>query len=120
MSRLTKFRIGRATAATAGSALLLLVATAALPAVAASAATSPSIVNLYGAPRAPGMTAAAAAAETGAAQHPFTTVAQAAQSAHQLSASADVVVHLAAGKYPLTQPLTFTGADAAQNGHTIS
>ena len=89
--------------------------------MAASAASSPSVVNLYVAPRAPGLTAAAAAAaETGAAQHPFTSVAQAAQSAHQLSASSDVVVHLAAGKYQLTQPLTFTSADAGQNGHTIS
>jgi hypothetical protein len=89
--------------------------------MAASAASSPSVVNLYVAPSAAGgTTAAAAAAETGAAAHPFTSVAQAAQSAHQLSASSDVIVHLAAGKYQLTQPLTFTSADADQNGHTIS
>ena len=31
-----------------------------------------------------------------------------------------MIVHLAAGKYQLTQPLTFTSADAGQNGHTIS
>jgi ricin-type beta-trefoil lectin protein/parallel beta helix pectate lyase-like protein len=122
MSRITRFPIGRAPAA-AGSALLaamVAVPAMSVPAAAASAAPSASVVNLYVAPRAPGMTAAAAAAETGAAQHPFTGVAQAAQSAHQLSASSDVVVHLAAGKYQLTQPLTFTSADAGQHGHTIS
>jgi Ricin-type beta-trefoil lectin domain-like len=118
MSRVTRFPIGRATAA-AGAALLPLLA-AAVPAMAASAATPASVVNLYVAPSAPGMTAAAAAAATGAADHPFTSVAQAAPSAHQLSASSDVIVHLAAGKYQLTQPLTFTSADAGQNGHTIS
>ena len=88
--------------------------------MAASAAPSASVVNLYVAPSAPRVTAAATAAETGSAQQPFTSIAQAAQSAHQLSASSDVVVHLAAGKYQLTQPLTFTSADAGQNGHTIS
>ena len=31
-----------------------------------------------------------------------------------------MVVHLAAGTYRLTQPLTFTSADSGQNGHTIS
>ena len=31
-----------------------------------------------------------------------------------------MIVHLAAGRYQLTQPLTFTSADAGQNGHTIS
>ena len=123
MSRVTRFPIGRATAATGSALLPLLAATvavsaAAVPAAAASAAPSASVVNLYVAPRPPGMTAAAAAAETGAVQHPFTSVAQAAQSAHQLSASSDVIVHLAAGKYRLTQPLTFTNADAGQNGHT--
>jgi hypothetical protein len=119
MPRVKRFRIGRATAATA-SALLAAAAAAAVPAAAASAASSPSVANLYVAPPAPRMTAAAAAAETGSAQQPFTSVAQAAQSAHQLSASSDVVVHLAAGKYQLTQPLTFTEANAGQNGHTIS
>ena len=97
-----------------------LLAAAAVPAMAASAAPSASVVNLYVAPAAPGMTAAATAAATGSAQQPFTSVAQAAQSAHQLSASSDVIVHLAAGKYQLTQPLTFTSADSGQNGHTIS
>ncbi len=117
MSRVKRFRIGRATAA-AGSALLPLLAAAAVPAMAASAASSPSVVNLYVAPHAAGMTAAAA--QTGSAQQPFTSVAQAAQSAHQLSASSDVVVHMAAGRYPLAQPLTFTSANAGQNGHTIT
>jgi hypothetical protein len=116
MSRITRFRIGRAMAAT-GSALL---AAAAVPAMAASAAPSASVVNLYVAPSAPHATTAATAAETGSAQQPFTSVAQAAQSAHQLSASSDVIVHMAAGQYRLTQPLTFTSADAGQNGHTIS
>ena len=83
MSRVTRSRIGRATAVTGSALLPLLAAAAAVPAMAASAAPSPSVVNLYVAPRAPGLTAAAAAAETGAAQQPFTSVAQAAQSAHQ-------------------------------------
>ena len=117
MSRDKRLPIGRATAITA-AALPLLLAGAAVPAMAASAAPSPSVVNLYVAPRAAGMTATAA--ETGSAQQPFTSVAQAAQSAHQLSASSDVIVHMAAGTYRLTQPLTFTGADAGQNGHTIT
>ena len=120
MSRVMRFRIGRATAATGAALLPLLAAAVAVPAMAASAASSPGVVNLYVAPPAPGQTTAAAAAATGAADHPFTSVAQAAQSAHQLSASSDVVVHLAAGKYQLAQPLTFTQANAAQNGHTIS
>jgi hypothetical protein len=47
-------------------------------------------------------------------------MAQAEQTAHQLSASSDVVVHLAGGTYRLTKPLTFGSADSAQNGHTIS
>jgi Ricin-type beta-trefoil lectin domain-like len=115
MSRVTRFRIGRAMAIT-GSALLPLLAAAAVPAMAASAAPSASVANLYVAPQA----AVKTAAETGSAQQPFTSIAQAAQSAHQLSASSDVIVHLAAGKYQLTQPLTFTSADAGQNGHTIS
>jgi len=117
MSQAKRARLGRAAAA-AGSALLPLLAAAALPATAASAAPSPSVVNLYVAPHVAGMTAATA--QTGSAQQPFTSVAQAAQSAHQLSASSNVVVHMAAGKYRLTQPLTFTSADSGQNGHTIS
>jgi Ricin-type beta-trefoil lectin domain-like len=119
MSRISNLRLGRATAA-AGAALLPLLAAAAVPTTAASAAPSPSVVNLYVAPRAPGLTAAAAAAGTGSAQQPFTSVAQAAQSAHQLSARSNVVVHMAAGKYRLTQPLTFTSANAGQDGHTIT
>ena len=117
MSHAMRPRLGRATAVT-GSALLPLLAAAAVPAMAANAASSPSVVNLYVAPHAAGMTAAAA--RTGSAQQPFTSIAQAAQSAHQLSASSDVLVHMAAGMYRLTQPLTFTSADAGQNGHTIS
>jgi hypothetical protein len=116
MSQIDKARGGRAMAVT-GSALLAAIAGATVPAVAASAAP-PSVVNLYMAPRAAGMPAAAA--ETGSAQQPFTSVARAAQSAHQLSANSDVVVHMAAGTYRLTQPLTFTSADAGQSGHTIS
>jgi len=117
MSPINTIRGGRAIAV-AGSALLPLLAAAAVPAMAASAAPSPNVVSLYVAPHAAGMTAAAA--ETGSAQQPFTSLAQAAQSAHQLSANSDVVVHMAAGTYRLTQPLTFTSADAGQNGHTIS
>jgi hypothetical protein len=116
--------MGRVTAVTGAALLPLLAAAVAVPAMTASAAPSPGVVNLYVAPPAPGLTAAAAAATTaaatGAADHPFTSVAQAAPAAHQLSASSDVVVHLAAGRYQLTQPLTFTGANAGQNGHTIS
>ncbi len=115
MFHVKRLRAGRAMAV-AGSALLLLVA-AAVPVMAASAAPSAGVVSLYVAPRAAGMTATAA---TGSAQEPFTSVTQAAQSAHQLSASSNVVVHMAAGMYRLTRPLTFTGADAAQNGHTIT
>jgi hypothetical protein len=117
MSHVTRLRIGRAMAA-AGSALLPLLAAAAVPATAAGAVPPPGAVSLYVAPRAPGMTAAAA--QTGSAQQPFTSVAQAAQSAHELSASSNVVVHMAPGTYRLTRPLTFTGANAGQNGHTIS
>ena len=117
MSQAKKLGLGRATAVT-GWALLPLLAAAAFPAMAASAAPSPGVVNLYVAPHAAGMRAAAA--QAGSAQQPFASVAQAEQSAHQLSASSDVVVHLAAGRYSLTQPLTFTSADAGQNGHTIT
>jgi hypothetical protein len=119
MSRITRFRIGRATAVTGSVLLPLLAAAVAVPAAAASAASSASVVNLYVAPRAPGMTTATAAAETGSAQQPFTSIAQAAQSAHQQSARSDVVVHMGAGTYRLSQPLTFTSANAGQNGHTI-
>ncbi len=120
MSQVERSSLGRAMAVTGSALLLPLLAAAAIPAMAASAAPSASVVNLYVAPSTPGMTTAATAAETGSAQQPFTSIAQAAQSAHQLSASSDVIVHLAAGKYQLTQPLTFTSADAGQNGHTIS
>jgi hypothetical protein len=115
MSRFERVRVGRAMAV-AGSALLPLLAGAAVPAMAASVAPTPSAVNLYVAPRAANRTAAA----TGSAQQPFASVAQAAQTAHRLSARSDVVVHMTAGMYRLTQPLTFTSADAAQNGHTIT
>jgi len=115
MSQVERSSLGRAMAVT-GAALLPLLAAAAVPAMAASAAPSASVVNLYVAPHA----AVKTAVETGSAQQPFSSIAQAAQSAHQLSASSDVIVHLAAGKYQLTQPLTFTSADAGQNGHTIS
>jgi hypothetical protein len=120
MSRAERSSLGRAMAVTGSALLLPLLAAAAVPAAAASAAPSASVINLYVAPRAPGLTPAAAAVETGSARQPFTSIAQAAQSAHQLSATSDVIVHLAAGKYQLTQPLTFTSANAGQNGHTIS
>ncbi len=78
--------------------------------VAAQAAT---VTNLYVAP-------GAAAGGTGTAQLPLASLGQAEQLAHQDSATADVVVNLAAGTYRLTQPLDFTSADAGQNGHTIT
>ena len=120
MSRVTRFRIGRAAAVT-GAALLPLLAAADGPGHGGERRAVARVSSTCMWRRAqPGVTASAAAAETGSAQQPFTSVAQAAQSAHQLSASSDVIVHLAAGKYQLTQPLTFTSADAGQNGHTIS
>ena len=103
-----------------GSALIGLLAGVLLPAAAAIAApASPGpaqgVVNLYVAPG--GRTAATAAAT---AQDTFASIAQAAPAAHQLSATSDVVVHLAAGTYRLTAPLRFTSADSGQNGHTIT
>src|SRR5690348_7229269 len=89
---------GHALAVT-GSALLAAIAAAAVPAMAASAATAPSVVNLYVAPPAAGITAAAAG--TGSAQQPFTSIVAATRSAHQLSANSDVVVHMAPGTYRL-------------------
>jgi hypothetical protein len=102
-----------------GSVLTGLLAGVLLPATAAIAApASPGaaqgVVNLYVAPE--GRTAAMAAT----AQNTFASIAQAAPAAHQLSATSDVVVHLAAGTYRLTAPLRFTSADSGQNGHTIT
>ncbi|MEU1800967.1 right-handed parallel beta-helix repeat-containing protein [Streptomyces sp. NPDC019937] len=51
---------------------------------------------------------------------PFATIDQAQRPAHQLSADADVVVHLAGGTYRLSKPLTFGSGDGGQNGHTIT
>ena len=114
MSQLT----GRA----AGAAVLGLLAGALVPVAAAGAAPAPAVANLYVAPGIAGgaVPAGAGTAGAGTAQRPFTSMAQAEQAAHQLSASSDVVVHMAGGTYRLTKPLTFTGADSAQNGHTIS
>jgi hypothetical protein len=103
-----------------GSAVLGLLAGVLLPATAASAApASPAaaqgVVNLY---VTPGGRPAAIAGAT--AQNTFASIAQVAPMAHQLSANANVVVHLAAGKYRLTSPLRFTAADSAQHGHTIT
>jgi hypothetical protein len=114
-----RLHVGRIVAVT-GAALLALSG-AVVPVMAARAAPL-RVVNLYVAPaaRAGVPNARAGAAETGSAQRPFASIAQAAQSAHQLSASSDVVVHVAGGSYRLTQPMRFTSADSAQNGHTIS
>jgi Ricin-type beta-trefoil lectin domain-like len=105
-----------------GAAALGLLAGALVPAAAASAGPARAIANLYVAPEPVGAAAPAGARAggTGTAQQPFTSIAQAEQTAHQLSASSDVVVHLAGGTYRLTKPLTFGSADSAQNGHMIS
>src|SRR5438105_1123499 len=60
------------------------------------------------------------AAADGTVTRPFAAIAQAVHTAHRLSASSDVVVHMAAGTYRLAQPLRFTSADSGQNGHTIT
>jgi hypothetical protein len=102
-------------------AVVALAVAALLPAGAAVAAPAPqretSVVNLY---VTPGAHAVRAAAATGSLQRPFTSIQQAAPLAHQLSSSANVVVHVAGGKYRLTRPLRFTSADSAQRGHTIT
>jgi hypothetical protein len=103
----------------AAIAVLGLLAAALIPAAAASAAPAPAVAAVYVA-AVPGSPGSAAAGGTGTAQRPFASIAQAQQLAHQLSASSDVVVHLAGGTYRLTQPLRFTGADSGQNGHTIT
>jgi len=109
----------RSAAVISGSALLGLLGAMAVPAAATAASASPGtargVVNLYVVPGAP-----MAAAADGTAGRPFAGLAQAAPAAHQLSASSDVVVHVAAGTYRLTQPLRFTSADSGQNGHTIT
>ena len=76
-------------------------------------AQAASVITLYVVP-------GAAAGGTGTAQQPFGSIGAAEAVAHQDSASSDVVVSLAAGTYRLTQPLTFTSADSAQNGNTIT
>jgi hypothetical protein len=97
-------------------AVLGLLAGALVPVAAASAGPAPAVADLYVAPGPAG----AGAAGAGTAQQPFTSMTQAEQAAHQLSASSHVVVHMAGGRYRLAEPLTFTSADSAQNGHTIS
>jgi hypothetical protein len=114
---------GRRPAGTVVPALFTLVAGAALPAGAASAAHAQAqqarAVSLF---MVPGIRhgAAPVADEDGTAAHPFTSIAQAERPAHQLSADANVVVHLAAGRYRLTRPLRFTSSDSALNHHTIT
>lgn len=121
MSRIRKPGVTRAVAVS-GSALLGLLGAMVVPAGAASAApASPGaaqgVVNLYVTPGGVRTTAMAAGAT---AMNTFSSIAQAAPMAHQLSANSNVVVHLAAGKYRLTSPLRFTGANSGQNGHTIT
>src|SRR5581483_2384158 len=98
MSQLRRPRGGRA----AGAAVLGLLAGVLVPAAAATAAPAPAVANLYVAPAPAHAAGAAGAAGAGTAQQPFTSMAQAEQTAHQLSASSDVVVHLAGGVYRLT------------------
>src|SRR5581483_11650431 len=90
---------------------------------AANAARSPAqrakVVSLYVEPGAR-HGAAAVSPEDGTAARPFASIAQAQKPAHQLSAGANVVVHLAAGRYRLTRPLRFTSADSALNHHKIT
>ncbi|HEX6526172.1 MAG TPA: RICIN domain-containing protein [Streptosporangiaceae bacterium] len=114
MSQVGKRPVGRA-AAVAGSALLALMA-GVVPVEAANAAPASAVVNLYVSPQA----SATGAAADGTVTRPFAAIAQAMHTAHRLSASSDVVVHMAAGTYRLTQPLRFTSADSGQNGHTIT
>ena len=66
MSRIKRFRIGRATAA-AGSALLPLLAADGGPGHGGDAAPSPSVVNLYVAPHVAGVRASGRADRVGAA-----------------------------------------------------
>jgi hypothetical protein len=117
MSMLRRPRGGWAVGVTGLALLAGALAPAAIASTAtASSASTPSVANLYVAPR----TGGAEAAADGTAQRPFAIMEQAQQAAHQLSASSDVVVHMAAGTYRLTRPLRFTSADAGQNGHTIT
>jgi hypothetical protein len=120
MSHLRKRR-GWAVGAT-GTALVALMAGAVVTAGAASAAPvadgGTGVISLYVAPGAGN--GDGAAAQDGTAQRPFASIGQAARMAHQLSAQANVVVHLAGGRYGLTQPLRFTSADSALNHHTIT
>ena len=104
---------GPRAAAVAALGLLAAVLGSLIPAAAASAAPAPAVADLY-------VAASAGAGGTGTAQQPFASIAQAQQVAHQMSASSDVVVHLAGGTYRLTQPLQFTSADSGQDGHTIT
>lgn len=82
-------------------------------AYAAPAQREAAAADLYVAPD-------AAPGGDGTAGQPFTTIDQAQQPAHRLSADSDVVVHLAGGTYRLTKPLTFGSGDGGQNGHTIT
>jgi len=113
-------RLPPALAVVAIAAAALLPAGVAVAAPAAQQATP--VVNLYVSSSAHGASAhqASAAAATGSLQRPFTSIQQAAPLAHQLSATANVVVHVAGGKYRLTQPLRFSSADSAHRGHTIT
>ena len=78
-----------------------------------SAAQAAGVTTLYVVP-------GAAAGGTGTAQRPFGSIDAAEVVAHQDSASSNVIVSLAPGSYRLTRPLTFTAADSAQNGNTIT
>jgi hypothetical protein len=109
MSQLRGLRGGHA----AGAVVLGLLAGVLVPAAAAGAAPTAAVAAIYVAPN-------AGSGGTGTAQQPFAAIQQAAQTAHQMSASSDVVVHLAGGTYRMAQPLTLTGADSGQDGHTIT
>jgi len=109
MRHLIQLRYGLARFALAAAVLGLAVTALGVP----SAAQAASVTTLYVVP-------GAAAGGTGTAQQPFGSIDAAEAVAHQDSASSNVVVSLAAGTYRLTQPLTFTSADSAQNGNTIT
>ena len=70
-------------------------------------------------PAAAGDSAPAGAAGAGTSQQPFTSMAQAEQTAHQMPASSDVVAHLAEGTYRLTRPMTFAQECAGIRFHRI-
>ncbi|MGW5714965.1 ricin-type beta-trefoil lectin domain protein [Amycolatopsis sp. NPDC003865] len=94
--------------------------------VAAALAAAALVVTTLAAPAAHAATVTIAVAPTGddanpgTPEQPVATPARAQQLARDRAAGGDVVVQLAGGTYRLATPLTFTGADSGQNGHTVT